>query len=100
LWLPVLFLPCTLFAGTAIVRAWRDPGRRPLVLWAAFVPMLLTLPRGKLATYALSALVPLALIGGPELARMVDSGPDDDEERLVAVAGWVIVAFLAGVAGA
>src|SRR5438876_6127907 len=62
LWLPALLLPWTLFAPGPLWRAARDPARRPLLLWAVFVPAVLTLARGKLATYALSALAPPALI--------------------------------------
>src|SRR5437867_1575427 len=71
LWLPILFLPWTLLAPVALVDAARDPDRRALVAWAAFVPLVLTLARGKLATYVLPALPPLALVVGPALARVV-----------------------------
>src|SRR6185295_12388557 len=76
----------------------RDPERRPLVAWAGFVPAFLTLARGKLATYALSALPPLALVTGPELARMVSEGPRPDESLTVRVTGWALVAVLAAAA--
>src|SRR5207245_8900032 len=69
--LPALLLPWTLFAPGPLARAARDPGRRALVVWAAFVPAVLTLARGKLATYALPALAPLVLVVGADLA----SGP-------------------------
>src|SRR5881398_2058167 len=68
LWVPALLFPWTLFAVGPLRRAARDPRRRALVLWAVFVPTVLTLARGKLATYALSALAPLALLVGTELA--------------------------------
>src|SRR5581483_3063270 len=64
LWLPALFLPWTLLAGPSLVGAARDPDRRALVAWAAFVPAVLTLARGKLPTYVLPALPPLALVVG------------------------------------
>ena len=76
LWLPILFLPWTLLAPVALVDAARDPDRRALVAWAAFVPLVLTLARGKLATYVLPALPPLALVVGPALARVVARRPD------------------------
>jgi 4-amino-4-deoxy-L-arabinose transferase-like glycosyltransferase len=100
LWVPALLLPWTLFAAPALVRAWRDPAQRPHVLWAAFVPALLTLPRGKLATYALSALVPLALVVGPELARVARAGVAEEDRAIFRVAGWLVVAALALAAGA
>ena len=97
-WIPILLLPWTLLAGPAVVRAWRDPGRRALVVWAAFVPALLTLPRGKLATYALSALLPLALIVGPELARTALAGPTAEEQPVLRAGGWLAAVALVGVA--
>ena len=69
-WLPLLFLPWTLVAPPAVVRAARDPQRRALVLWAAVVPVILTVARGKLPTYALSALAPLALLVGPAVTGL------------------------------
>jgi 4-amino-4-deoxy-L-arabinose transferase-like glycosyltransferase len=89
LWVPALLLPWTLFAPGPLWRAARDPGRRPLLLWAAFVPAVLTLARGKLATYALSALAPLALLVGTELA----SGPVA-EDRMTRRVGGALAALL------
>jgi 4-amino-4-deoxy-L-arabinose transferase-like glycosyltransferase len=97
-WIPALLLPWTLLGVPALVRAWRDPGRRPLLAWAIFVPALLTLPRGKLATYALSGLVPLALLIGPELARATVAGPEPEERRLLRAGGWLAAALLLAVA--
>jgi 4-amino-4-deoxy-L-arabinose transferase-like glycosyltransferase len=96
LWLPVLLLPWTVFAPPALVRAWRDPTRRALVLWAAFVPALLSLPRGKLPTYVLSALVPLALIVGPEVVRVT---PDDRRPFLWGLGATLFVALAAAAVG-
>jgi len=95
LWLPALLLPWTALAVPAVVAAWRDPARRPLVLWAAFVPAFLTLPRGKLATYALSALVPLGLIVGTELARFARSGATHGARPFARLTGWVTATALA-----
>jgi len=95
LWLPVLFLPWTLLAPRAVVDGARDPARRPLVLWAAFVPIVLTFARGKLATYALSALVPLALLVGPELARVLREGPRAEEEGWLRAGAWIAVVLAA-----
>src|SRR5207244_5494420 len=50
LWLPALLLPWTLFVPGPLRRAARDPARRPLLLWAVFVPAVLPLARGTLAT--------------------------------------------------
>src|SRR5581483_1876221 len=97
-WIPVLFLPWTLFAPRAVVRAARDPRRRALVLWAAFVPVFLSLAHGKLATYALSALVPLALVVGEDLAGVVMEGAHERDEALLAAAGWVAVLALGAIA--
>jgi 4-amino-4-deoxy-L-arabinose transferase-like glycosyltransferase len=97
-WLPVIFLPWTLVAAPAIARAARDPRRRPLVLWAAFVPALLTLVSGKLATYALSALVPLALIVGPEVARGARDGVPAGDARFLRAGGIVGVVLLVAAA--
>lgn len=97
-WLPVLLLPWTVLAAPAFVRAARDPKRRALLLWAVFVPAMLTLARGKLATYALSALVPLAAIAGPELARAVRHGPPPGDERILRAGGWLVVVLLVAAA--
>src|SRR5882672_7312386 len=97
-WIPILFLPWTLLGGPGLVRAWHDPERRPLVVWAAFVPAPLTLPRGKLATYALSAVVPLALIVGPELTRTALAGPPPEDRRAIRAGGWLAAAALVAVA--
>ncbi len=97
-WLPVLFLPWTLVAAPAVMRAARDPERRALVLWAAFVPAMLSLVSGKLATYVLSALVPLALIVGPELARGVRHGAPPGDAPILRAGGFVGVALLVAAA--
>jgi len=97
-WLPVLFLPWTVLAGPAIVRATRDPKQRSLVAYLDFVPAMLTVASGKLATYALSALVPLALIVGPELARGVRRDPPPGDGRILRTGGWIAVAVLVAAA--
>src|SRR5262249_54092792 len=98
--LPVLFLPWTLVIPPAVVRAVQDPRKRQraLLLWAAAVPTVLTLARGKLATYALSALAPLALLAGPAVteAWTTEDGDDDDWFRIV---GWVAAGALVTAAG-
>jgi 4-amino-4-deoxy-L-arabinose transferase-like glycosyltransferase len=100
LWVPVLFLPWTLFAWPALRRAARDPVRRPLLLWAVFVPVVLTLATGKLATYALSTLAPLGLLVGPELARAALTGPEVGDRLLLRVGGWIATAVLGGAVAA
>jgi 4-amino-4-deoxy-L-arabinose transferase-like glycosyltransferase len=97
-WLPVMLLPWTPFAVPAVARAARDPARRPLVLWVAFVPGLMTLAQGKLASYVLSALVPLALLVGPELARAARAGPGVEARGAFRAGGWLAVAVLAATA--
>src|SRR5881392_1955090 len=94
LWVPALLFPWTLFAPGPLRRAACDPRRRALVLWAVFVPTVLTLARGKLATYALSALAPLALLVGTELAN---GSPAEDRTTLrvggalaAAALGWAV----------
>src|SRR5437867_4475546 len=99
LWLPILFLPWTLLAPMALVHAARDPDRRALVAWAAFVPLVLTLAAGKLATYVLPALPALALVVGPELARVVARHPEATRTRVPQLSGWLGVLLL-GVAAA
>jgi len=99
LWLPILFLPWTLLAPMALVHAARDPDRRALVAWAAFVPLVLTLAAGKLATYVLPALPALALVVGPELARVVARHPEATRTRVLQLSGWLGVLLL-GVAAA
>ncbi|HUE30772.1 MAG TPA: glycosyltransferase family 39 protein [Verrucomicrobiae bacterium] len=96
LWLPALLLPWTLFAPGPLRRAARDPARRPLLLWALFVPAVLTLARGKLATYALSALAPLALLVGTELA----SGPAAKDRWMLRLGGALVALALVAGAGA
>jgi 4-amino-4-deoxy-L-arabinose transferase-like glycosyltransferase len=100
MWIPLLFLPWTLLGVPAVVRAARDRARLPLVLWAAWVPILLSLPRGKLPTYVLSALAPLALIVGPALARVQAEGPDAGDRRAFRAGGAVGVLVLVALAGA
>jgi len=96
LWLPALLLPWTLFAPGPLWRAARDPARRPLLLWAVFVPAVLTLARGKLAPYALSALAPLALLVGTELA----SGRAAEERTTLRLGGALAALALLAGAGA
>jgi 4-amino-4-deoxy-L-arabinose transferase-like glycosyltransferase len=94
-WLPALLLPWTLFAPAALPGAARDPRSRVLVGWALFVPVVLTLARGKLATYALSALVPLALLIGPPLAQAAVQSADATSPRALRMAGWLASVTLA-----
>src|SRR5205809_17676 len=97
LWVPALLFPWTLFAVGPLRRAARDPRRRTLVLWAVFVPTVLTLARGKLATYALSALAPLALVVGTELAS---GSPAEDRTTLRAGGARAALALLVGAGAA
>jgi 4-amino-4-deoxy-L-arabinose transferase-like glycosyltransferase len=90
-WIPLLALPWTAVGAGALVAAARDPARRRLVLWPATIAVVLALPQGKLPTYALSAVAPLALAIGPALVR-----PGAGEDRTVRAGAWL----LAGVVGA
>src|SRR6266516_255760 len=97
LWVPALLFPWTLFAPGPLRRAACDPRRRALVLWAVFVPTVLTLARGKLATYALSALAPLALLVGTELAN---GSPAEDRTTLRVGGALAALALLVGAGAA
>jgi 4-amino-4-deoxy-L-arabinose transferase-like glycosyltransferase len=63
-------LPWTLAAGDP----WRDPDQRFLVIWAAVIVVFFSLSRGKLAPYILPALLPLALLIGQGLTRLIGAG--------------------------
>src|SRR5205809_567554 len=89
-------LALVLVAGPLALAA-RDPRRRTLVLWAVCVPTVLTLARGKLATYALSALAPLALVVGTELAS---GSAAEDRTRLRAGGALAALALLVGAGAA
>jgi len=89
-WLPLLCLPWTLFAVPPLRRAPREPRARALLGWAVAVPAFLTLAHGKLATYALSALVPMALLLGPALAA-----PAEEDRPFLRAAGWLLAGLLA-----
>src|SRR5439155_1217499 len=97
LWVPALLFPWTLFAPGPLRRAACDPRRRALVLWAVFVPTVLTLARGKLATYAVSALAPLALLVGTELAN---GSPAEDRTTLRVGGALAALALLVGAGAA
>ena len=94
-WLPALLLPWTFFVPAAATGAARDPRARVLLAWALFVPLALTFARGKLATYALSALVPLSLLIGPPLARAAVDAADAAGTRALRIAGWLATVVLA-----
>lgn len=94
-WLPILALPWTIVAAPAVVRAAREPANRSTLLWLGFVPALLTIPHGKLATYALSALAPFALLAGPALVAPTAEATREDSGALRAI-GWLTAAILGG----
>lgn len=87
--LPLLCLPWTLFALPGLRRALAEARGRALLVWAVSVPAVLTLAQGKLATYALSALVPVALVVGPALAE-----PRADEAPALRIGGWIMTTLL------
>jgi 4-amino-4-deoxy-L-arabinose transferase-like glycosyltransferase len=75
-------LPWTPLLPAAIRRAWaafrEDEGRGRtdllLLLWPAVVIVFFSIPRSKIAGYALPALPPLALLVGRELDRVLATG--------------------------
>jgi 4-amino-4-deoxy-L-arabinose transferase len=79
-YLPVLVLGCLPWLGIlvpALRRAWaekRDPNIGFLVIWFLFPLVFLSLARGKLPTYILPCLTPLALLVAHALARQLDHG--------------------------
>lgn len=89
--LPILVLPWTFFAVAPLRRAARDPERRALLLWAVFVVVCMTFARGKLPTYVLSVLPPIALIVGPELAGAACT----EKSGTLRSAGWLTLVVLA-----
>ena len=94
IWLPLIFFPWTLIAAPTLLRAAHDLRRRELLWWAGFVVVLFSIARGKLATYVLPALPPLALAAGPALAAPLRA----DFAWLRAV-GWMLAALLGAVCG-
>ena len=101
LWLPVLTMPWTPLAVPAIRRAWRSGLGRAALVWVVFVPALMTLARGKLATYALPAMPPIALLVGSYLATLRDDGLDPEDEPWVIATGWLwATALVAGAVAA
>ncbi len=78
-YLPVLLgllLPWTWLLPWALATTgWRrDPETRFLVIWAAVIVIFFSLSRGKLVPYILPALLPLALLLGRALTRLIGAG--------------------------
>jgi 4-amino-4-deoxy-L-arabinose transferase-like glycosyltransferase len=96
-WLPVLVMPWTLLAVPAVREAARAPRGRVLLAWAVLVPALMTLARGKLATYVLPALPPIALVIGPYLARVSRHGATVEDEVWLRAGGWCAALLVAAV---
>jgi 4-amino-4-deoxy-L-arabinose transferase-like glycosyltransferase len=79
------FLPWTLLLPAALQRAARrrhDESTGFCLSWAVFVVLLFTLPRGKLASYLLPAMPPLALVIGKYWADLTRRVPNAAEGRL------------------
>ena len=95
LWLPVLVMPWTLLAVPAVREAAQTPRGRVLLGWAIVVPALMSLARGKLATYVLPALPPIALVMGPYLARVQRHGATVDDEIWLRSGGWCAATLVA-----
>jgi len=95
MWLPVLAMPWTLLALPAVREAAGNPRGRVLLAWAVVVPALMTLARGKLATYVLPALPPIALVIGPYLARVSRHGATVEDDIWLRGGGWCATALVA-----
>jgi len=80
------FFPWTLLLPAALHRAlreWRDDATTFCALWAGVVVLLFTLPSGKLATYVLPAMPPLALLVGHYWSGLTGQAPDVREGGLL-----------------
>jgi 4-amino-4-deoxy-L-arabinose transferase-like glycosyltransferase len=93
-----LLLPWTWLLPWTLAAAgrWRDPDYRFLVIWAAVIVVFFSLSRGKLAPYILPALLPLALLVGHGLARLIGVGRMSFNSRLLKTS--LLVWGLTGVA--
>ena len=90
------FLPWTAFLPAALHRVLRDRDEATgfCALWAGTVVLLFSLPSGKLATYVLPAMPPLALLMGHYWSRLARAAPDVRELGLLRL-GLAAVASLA-----
>ena len=93
-WTPLL--PSALRRAAAAFRADRaDHGAELLLLlWPALVVLFFSIPRSKIAGYALPALPPLAMLLGVWWDRALER--PDGRRRAIAVSGWI----MAGIAAA
>lgn len=107
-----LFLPWSWLLGWALGRLKNIPGpdRLFLLVWGGVILVFFSLSRGKLASYILPALLPLALLLGGVLAEQLEARKDFVQDRglfftltVWLVLGWVLVVlyfwsppFLAG----
>jgi 4-amino-4-deoxy-L-arabinose transferase-like glycosyltransferase len=96
-WSPLL--PAAIARGWRAFRADREAGRTDLLLlvWAALVVVFFSIPRSKIAGYALPALPPLALLLGRELDAILAgeakaSGPLRIAGAFMAVLGLALAA--------
>jgi 4-amino-4-deoxy-L-arabinose transferase-like glycosyltransferase len=97
LFLPWSFLlPWALFSRSE----GRDPDRTFLLIWAGVVLIFFSLSRGKLPTYILPALLPLALLLGRRLHELMSRGWSWQENLLrdlgfgINLLGWGIMGLL------
>jgi 4-amino-4-deoxy-L-arabinose transferase-like glycosyltransferase len=95
LWLPVLAMPWTLLAIPAVRHAAGTARGRVLLAWAVLVPAVMTLASGKLATYVLPALPPIALVVGPYVARVWRDGETLDDDGWLRAGGWCATVLVA-----
>ena len=93
------FLPWTLLLPAALHRTMREERDDATVFcatWAASVVLLFSIPSGKLATYVLPAMPPLALVVGRYWSRLGASAPDVREGAMLRFAlGLLATAALA-----
>jgi 4-amino-4-deoxy-L-arabinose transferase-like glycosyltransferase len=78
-------------------KAWEDPDRLFLLIWAASVLLFFTLSRGKLAPYILPALLPLALLVGRGLSDLAGRGRQLTASRglLLTLGVWALLGWVA-----
>jgi 4-amino-4-deoxy-L-arabinose transferase-like glycosyltransferase len=99
-WLPLVFLPWSLYLPSLLRRqrtAPASPARELCLLWVGTSFVFLSLSRGKLATYLLPLLPPLALLTADALAASLSRHPlDGFARRNHRAVLWISAALLVG----